>query len=47
MLFGTRSNQHHIFTYIERHTVMASLLSSLAPYLLANTDILNVLSSFL
>lgn len=47
MLLGTRSSQHHTFTYIERNTIMASLLSSLAPYLLANTDILNVLSSVL
>lgn len=45
MLLDTRSSQHHTFIYIERHTIMASLLSSIAPYLLANTEILNLLSS--
>lgn len=45
MLLGTRSSQHHTFTHIERFIIMISLLSSIAPYLLTNPEILNLLSS--
>lgn len=47
MLIGTWPSQRHTFTHIERFIIMVSLLSSLAPFLLANTDILAVLSSVL